>query len=215
VHDVDDRGAVALDRRHGDAVGRGLEIDLAQRGLRVEPLAVLLVAVEDVGLADVAGVDQVLGELDGRGEAEGEAQLGLDALLGGELGRAAGLEVVAVHGLLAQHVLTGGDGGHRDLEVHGVAGGHVDDIDVGVVHQFAVVGHGAGDAELLGGGLQGLLVHLGQGDDLDPGVTLPAGDVRTNGPAAGSDDGDAKFGGVHGESPLKLSGVTREGKRKE
>jgi hypothetical protein len=53
---------------------------LAQRRRRVDPLAVLLVPVEDVGLADEAGVDQVLGVPDRRGVAEGEAQLGLQPL---------------------------------------------------------------------------------------------------------------------------------------
>ena len=80
VADVDDRGAIAFQ-------GGGLEprlvggvIDLAERHLGIEPLRVLLVAVEDERGADEPLVDQRPGVLDAGAVAEGEAELGLEAL---------------------------------------------------------------------------------------------------------------------------------------
>jgi hypothetical protein len=191
VHDVDDRRAVALDRGDGHLGLAGLgPLGLAERGAWVDPLAVLLVAVKDVRVADQALVDQVLGVHDGRGVAEGEAELGLEPLGRRQLGRAGGLPGVAVHRLLAQHVLAGLQGVPGDLEVGLVAGGHVDHVDRGVVEELTIVGDRAGDAELLGhpAGEVGVRVHYR--GHLDARVALPAGDMGALGPAAGSDDGD-------------------------
>ena len=52
--EVDDRRAVAFERRHLEHRLVGVVIHLAQRVLRVEPLRVLLVAVEDERRADEA-----------------------------------------------------------------------------------------------------------------------------------------------------------------
>ena len=52
VRDIDDRRAVAFERRDVQHRWVGIRIDLPQRRLRIEPLRVLLVAVEDERLAD-------------------------------------------------------------------------------------------------------------------------------------------------------------------
>ena len=101
-----------------DLVGVG--VDLAQRRLRVEPLRVLLVAVEDEGRADEALVDQRLGVLHAGAVAEGEAELRLEPLAARQIGRAQRLAEVVGDRLLAQDVLARLQRGPGELEV-GVA----------------------------------------------------------------------------------------------
>ena len=84
--DVDDGPAVAL---KGDHLYFGLvfpHLGAAQRRLWVNPLGVLLVAVEDVGFSYEPLVDERPGVLHARGVAEGESQLGLESFALGEGG---------------------------------------------------------------------------------------------------------------------------------
>ncbi len=205
VHDVDHRRAVALDRGHRDHVGVGGVAQLPQRGLRVEPLAVLLEGVEHVGLSDVALRDQLCGVHRGRRISEGEAQLGLQSLALGQVGRRDHLVVVRVHRLLAQDVLAVLQRGPRHLEVHPVPGDHVDDVDVRVLHQLAVVGLQPGDPELRPGGGQRIRVGVGQCDHLDPRVPLPARNVRSDRPAAGPDHAYPQLVLRHVVSPVQMA----------
>ena len=77
--------------------------------------------------------------------------------------------------------------------MRGVGGGDIDDVDGVVGEQFAVVGEQPLDPELCPGLGQGGLVGVDEGDDLDPRVPLPAGDVGATGPPPGSDHGNAKL----------------------
>ena len=187
VHDVDDRRAVTFDRGHRDFAGIGVGVELAQRRGRVYPLAVLLEPVENVGLADEAGVDQLLGVLDRGRVPEREAQLGPQPGGGGQFGGLPGLAVIGVHWLLAQHVLARRQGVAGDLEVRLVARHHVHDVDVRVVQQFAVIRQRPLDPEPARRSAQRRRVDIGERDDFRSRVALPAWNVRHLRPATRAD----------------------------
>ena len=131
VHDVDGRRAVTLDGRDGHLLAVGVGgLGLAQGRRGVYPLAVLLVAVEHVRLADETLVDEFLGVLNGRRVAEREPELGLETLGARQLGGPVGLPCVVMHRLFAKDVFASLDGVPGDLEMGVVAGRDVDHVDV-------------------------------------------------------------------------------------
>jgi hypothetical protein len=76
--------------------------------------------------------------------------------------------------------------------VRRIAGHDVDDVDVRVLDQLAVVLGPPAELELLTRVRQQPGVDVGQTDDLATVVPLPAGDVRAHGPASGADDSHAQ-----------------------
>src|SRR5215510_4136654 len=113
VADVDDWRAVAFQRRRLQQGLIGGRVNLTQRHLRVEPLGVLFVAVEDEGSTDEVRVEQLAGEQSARAVAEGEAELRLQPAGTGHLGCRARLAEVVGDRLLAQHMLAGFERGAR------------------------------------------------------------------------------------------------------
>ena len=102
-----------------------------------------------------------------------------------------GLGEVHGDGLLAQHVLAGGDGGEGDGGVDDVGRGDDDGVDVGALEDVLVVGEGGGDAGLLLGAVEDGGVGVAEGDDLGMGAEGEAGEVVWQGDAPASDHGDA------------------------
>ena len=111
-----------------------LEGPLVHRRLRVDPLIVLLEAVEDVRLADETVRYQCLHVHHGGRVPEGEADLRLEILRFRELVRAPDVAVVVTHRLLAEDVLSGFERGEGQLLMVLAAvlpaRDDVDDVDV-------------------------------------------------------------------------------------
>ena len=119
--------------------------------------------------ADVAAVDQLLGQHRRRGLDVVEGDHGLDAGLARGGRHLLGFGQRDRQRLLAVDVLAGGDGGERHLLVHGVRRGDVDDVDGGVVHQRAPVAGALLEAEARGGVGGERVVGVGQHVEVRPG----------------------------------------------
>ena len=79
--EIDDRRTVAFERGN---LNNGLicsRIDLPERRVRIDPLRILFIPVEDIRLTGEAGIDQLFHVLHRRTVAKGEAKLGVEALL--------------------------------------------------------------------------------------------------------------------------------------
>src|SRR4029453_12208589 len=114
-------------------------IQLPERHLRVEPLRVLLVAVEDERIADESLTNELAHVAHRRRVAKREAELGLDSIgLRERRGTPRVVEVVG-HWFFAQHVLAGLERGPGPLEVSGAWGADVDQIDVRALDELAMV----------------------------------------------------------------------------
>lgn len=105
VADVNYRRAVSLEGGSLEHGLVGVNVHLAQRRLRVQPLRILLIAVENERSSDKALVNQRFGILHTGAVAKGEAQFCFEALAARERrGAQRAVEVVG-HRLLAQDLL--------------------------------------------------------------------------------------------------------------
>ena len=109
-------------------------------------------------LADSAGRDQAMGELNGRGvavvEADGRGHAGGRDRVGDLLG----LGQVASGGLLDPDVLARLGGGHGDVAVGEVRAGDTDQVDVVAADELAPLGCGPRDAEDFAGVVEAAVV---------------------------------------------------------
>ena len=144
--------------------------------VRVEPLAVLLVAVEDKGLADEAFAHQFEHVLHGGCIAEGQPDLGLQPFGFGQMVRAPDVPIVVTDGLLHQTVLARFQHGEDHLLVIGPRH-HVDHVDVGPGQHLFEVGDKFGNAKLLGPSLAQLAVQIAQHHHVAQGRTGKAGQM--------------------------------------
>src|SRR5678809_125656 len=168
-------------------------IDLAERCLRIQPLRVLLVAVEDEWCTDVAVVDQLLHVLHRRAVAKRESELGLYALPARQLGRAKGVLIVVGHRLLAEHVLPLPLLERRpgQIEVCRARRADIHEIDVVARDERFVRIVPGGDPEFLGEGLGAFGNRIGDCDELATRVALISGQVRELRPGTGAQHADA------------------------
>ena len=119
--------------------------------MRVEPLRVLLAAVEDERLADEAVGDECAHVAQGGSVTKREAELGLQPLLAGTRGEASRLLEVVGDRLLAEDVFACLDRSRRQLEVRVARRAHVDDIDVIAANEVEMAGRHDGNGEPPGG----------------------------------------------------------------
>ena len=161
----------------------------------IEPLRVLLVTVEDEGLPDEAGADELEHVPDGRRVAEGQTNLGLEVLRARELVRAPDVLVVVADGLLDEHVLAGLERreGQLLVAVAPAAGDHVDDIDVAAAQDLLRIGNGLGDAELPRGSFREVLVQVADHHHIAERRPREAGKVSAVRPPARADHANAQL----------------------
>ena len=119
-----------------------------------------------VGLADVAGFDEVGDVPHGGDEAVGEGGHVTDVGLVGGVEHLPRLGEAHGDGLLAEDVLAGLRGGDGDGGVGDVGGGDDDGVDAGVLEDVLVVGEGGAEAGLLLGAIEDGGVGVAEGDDL-------------------------------------------------
>src|SRR3954468_5309334 len=166
-------------------------IGLPQRRLRIEPLRVLLIAVEDERRADESVVDQPLHVLHRRTVSKGEAELRLYALLLGEGGGAARFAKIVRHGLLAQDVLSRLQRSPCQLEMRCARRTNIDEIDVGPRDQFFMRRVDVGNSELLRKRLRAFDDRIGDGHDLTTRVAFVTAKMRGLRPRSSAEYSDA------------------------
>src|SRR5262249_42486097 len=149
MRDVDNRRAVALERRDLKDRWIRVRIDLPERRLGLQPLRVLLVAVEDERRAGEALPHQLAQVADRRRVAEREAELRLEPLRLGERGGAARVAEVIGDWLLAKDVLPGLERRPGELEMGVARRADVHEVDVVAADEVAVVGKHVGNIEAL------------------------------------------------------------------
>jgi hypothetical protein len=147
-------------------------IHLSQRCRRVEPLRILLVAVEDERRTDEAAGDEVAHVAHGRAVAEGQPHLGLESLLPREIPSAKRVAVVVGDRLLAEHVLAGLERRPGQLEMRVAGGADVNEVDVVALEQLARIGGCSRDVELVR--RRAGAVHLDVGNRHDAAARLPS-----------------------------------------
>ena len=94
-------------------------------------------------------------------------------------------------GLLDEHVLSGLERRHRQLEVGVVAGDDVDDVDVVVRQHVVRVGRRRRNAVFVRGLVGERAVDVADGDQLAAPIALPAGQVSHVRPPARADHSDS------------------------
>src|SRR5437762_3568103 len=179
---VDGRRPVTLERADLDRSVAGVGAGEAARCRRVDPLGVLLPAVEDVRLTDEAVPDEVVHVLHRGRVAEGQPDLGLELLRRRERVRSPDVLVVVADRLLHQAVLSGLERRERQRFVVVAARDDVDDIDVGPREHLFVVGCEVRHLEFLGPRLRPLDVDITDDRELDERRTLPSRKMREPGP---------------------------------
>ena len=182
--EVHDRRAISLQRRHLDHGLIGLVIHLPQRILRIEPLRILLVPVEDERRADIVVVDQLLHVLHGRTVAKGEAELRLHALVASQRGGTQRFRVIVRDGLLAEDVLPRFDRSPAERQMRCAWGAHVHEIDVRARDEFLVRRIDIRDPELLRELVRLLDNRIRDGHQLTSRVALVAWQMRKLRPCA-------------------------------
>ena len=192
VGDVDDGRAVALERGHLQHRLIGEVIGLPERCLRIQPLGVLLEAVEDERLADEPLGDQRAHVAHRRGIPEREPELGLQPLVPRERGRPPRVAKVVGHRFLAEHVLAGFERRPGQLEVRVARCADVDEVDVIPLDQRAMVGGDGGNREALGRVPRQVCLRVGDGDELAARIAAKSGEMRESGPGARAQDPHAK-----------------------
>ena len=165
------------------------------RVVRIEPLRILLVAVEHEGLPDEAFADELVHVADRGRVPEGQADLRLEILRPRQLVRAPHVPVVVAHRLLDQDVFAGLERGEGQLLVTfaPTARDHVDHVDVATAEHLRGIVDRLGDVELLRGRVREVLVEVADHDDLAQRRTREARQVRAVRPAARPDDADAQL----------------------
>ncbi len=159
--------------------------------VRVEPLAVLLVPVEDERLADEALADQLEHVLDRRGIAERQPHFGLEAFGVRQALGSPDVPIVVADWFFHQAVLASLQHVEDHLLVVG-AGHDIDHVDIGAGEHLLVVRDELGNAEFLGAGLAKLPVEITQHHHVAQRRTGEARQVRRRRPAARPNHADAQ-----------------------
>ena len=169
---------------------------LVHRRIGIDPLIVLLEAVEDVRLADEAFGDEGLHVHDRRGVAEGQADLRLEVFGRRDLVCAPDVPIVVADGLFAQHVLARLERRERQLLVVFAAvvaaGDDVDDVDVVPAQEPLVIRLDLRNAELLRARGREIAVEIAKHDNVTERGAREARQVRRCRPAPSTDDPDPK-----------------------
>jgi hypothetical protein len=183
---VDDRSAVPLQRRDVQhRLVRGM-VHLAQRRRRVDPLRVLLVAVEDVRRPHEALVDQRLHVAHRGRVAERESQLGLEIARTGQFVRLERLAVVERDRFLAQDVLAAFQRGPRQVEMRGTRRTDIHEVDVVARHHLRMVGQYLGNAEFARCFFREVALWITNGDHFAARIAFVAGEVGAARPCPGA-----------------------------
>ena len=168
-----------------------------------EALAAQVGGLGVVDFAELVVVDEVLEQAAVVAEAAHKADHQQLAVPAGGVGHRLGLLRVHGHGLLAQHVLAGVQGGDGALGVRGVPGAHADRVELRAGREHVVhVQEAAGRIHmiLVAAMVQVPLVDVAQGVELHVRVLGVGGQMHA-GNAAAADDGDLEFL-VHDENLL-------------
>ena len=202
--DVDDRRAVPFERGGLQHRLIRVRVDLAQRGLRIKPLRVLLEPIKDERSAYEPLIDQRFCVLHPWAVTKGEAELCLEPFAARQRRCTTGLTEVVGHGLLTQHMLAGFERGPRQLEMRVGRGHDIDHVDVRPAHDSLPVIGCLGNRELAGTGARAFPFDVTQCDDRAPRVAQPARNVSEPGPGACAQDRDSDL--IHAFSlPFSLS----------